>query len=50
MSFVFNKLDKKGSEHMVIMKSKEYETVLKMLDKFDKLVARSDYNVLIKDL
>ncbi len=50
VSFVLSRLDKRGTEHRVILKSREYETVVKMLDKFDKLTARSDYNILIKDL
>ena len=50
VSFVLIRLDKKGTEHRVVLKSKEYDTVIKMLDKFDKLIARSDYNILIKDL
>ncbi len=50
VSFVLSSLDKKGTEHRVMLKSKEYETVIKMLDKFDRLISRSDYNILIKDL
>jgi len=50
VSFVFNRLDRKGAEHEIIVKSKEYDAVMKMLEKFDKLVSRSDYNILIKDL
>ncbi len=50
VSFVLSRLDKKGTERRVVLKSREYETVVKMLDKFDKLIARSDYNILIKDL
>jgi membrane protein len=50
VSFVLSKLDKKGTDHNMVMKSREYDTVIKMLDKFDKLISRSDYNILIKDL
>jgi membrane protein len=50
VSFVLSKLDKKGTEHNIVMKSREYDTVIKMLDKFDKLISRSDYNILVKDL
>jgi membrane protein len=50
VSFVLGKLDKKGSEHQIFAKTKEYDRITLMLDKFDKLVAKSDSNILIKDL
>ena len=50
ISFVLNKLDRKGSEHKLIVKSKEYESVSSLLEKFEKMIAKSDSNVLIKDL
>lgn len=50
VSFVLNKLDKKGTEHQIFVKSKEYNDVVAMLDKFDRLIAKSDSNILIKDL
>lgn len=50
VSFVLNKLDKKGSEHQVFVKTKEYDKIALMLDKFDNLVAKSDSNILVKDL
>jgi membrane protein len=50
VSFVLNKLDKKGSEHQIFVKTKEYDRITSMLDKFDKLVAKSDSNILVKDL
>jgi membrane protein len=50
VSFVLNKLDKKGSEQMIFLKGKEYNRVTTLLEKFDKLVAKSDSNILIKDL
>jgi membrane protein len=50
VSFVLNKLDKKGSAHQIFVKTKEYDRITSMLDKFDKLVAKSDSNILIKDL
>jgi membrane protein len=50
VSYVFSSLDRKSIEHRLILKSKEYEKVISMLEKFDKLIAKSDYNILIKDL
>ena len=50
VSFVLGKLDKKGSEHQIFAKTREYNRITSMLDKFDKLVAKSDSNVLVKDL
>lgn len=50
VSFVFNHLDKKGNEHIMASKTRDYEKVVSILDKFDKLIAKSDSNILIKDL
>jgi membrane protein len=50
VSFVLARLDKKGIEHQLIIKNKDFEKVINMLDKFDKLVSKSDSNILIKDL
>lgn len=50
VNYVFNRLDKKGSEHAVVLESKEYHKINSMLDKFDGLIAGSDSNILIKDL
>jgi membrane protein len=50
VSFVFSRLDKKGTGQTMVIKNKEYERVISMLKKFDKLIAKSDSNILIKDL
>lgn len=50
VSFVFSRLDKKGSEHINVSKNKDFEKIVGMLEKFDKLIAKSDSNVLIRDL
>lgn len=50
VSFVLKRLDNKGSEHMVFSKSREYDKVNAMLDKYDKIVAESESNILVKDL
>jgi membrane protein len=50
VSYVFSKLDKKGVEQIMVVRNKEYERIIAMLEKFDRLVAKSDSNILIKDL
>lgn len=50
VNFVLDKLDRKGTEHQIFAKGKEYDKVIKMLEKFDKLIANSDSNILIRDL
>lgn len=50
VSYVFSCLDKKNSAHTITIKNKEYDRVISMLDKFDRLIAKSDSNILIKDI
>jgi membrane protein len=50
VSYVLNRLDKKGSTNQIFVKSKEYNRIASMLEKFDKLSARSDSNILVKDI
>jgi len=50
VSYVFTRLDKKGVEQTMVIKNKDYEKVISMLEKFDKLIDKSDSNILIKDL
>jgi membrane protein len=50
VSFVFSRLDKKGVEQIMVIRNKDYEKIISMLEKFDKLIAKSDSNILIKDL
>jgi membrane protein len=50
ISYVFSRLDKKGVEHRMVVKNKDYIKVIEILEKFDRLIAKSDSNVLIKDL
>jgi membrane protein len=50
VSFVLNRLDRKGSDQKIIVKHDEYARIVVMLEKFDKLAAKSDYNILIRDL
>jgi len=50
VSYVLKRLEKKGTEHQIFARSKEYEKITLMLNKFDRLIAKSDSNILIKDL
>ncbi|HBQ83834.1 MAG TPA: YihY/virulence factor BrkB family protein [Bacteroidales bacterium] len=50
VSFVFSRLDKKGTEQTMVIRNKDYERVISMLEKFDRLIAKSGSNILIKDL
>jgi membrane protein len=50
ISYVFSRLDKKGIDQRMIIKNKDYDKVLAMLDKFDRLISKSTSNILIKDL
>lgn len=50
VSYVLNRLDKKGSTNQIFVKSKEYKRITTTLEKFDKLVAKSDSNILVKDI
>ena len=50
VTYVLSKLDRKGTDQKIVIKTHEYDRVVSMLDKFEKLAARSDSNILIKDL
>jgi membrane protein len=50
VSFVLSKLDRKGTDQKIIVKNEEYNKVVSMLEKFDKLAYKSDSNILIRDL
>lgn len=50
VSFIFTRLDKKGIEQRMVVKNKEYDRIVSILDKFDKITTHSDSNVLIKDI
>jgi membrane protein len=50
VSYVFSRLDKKGIEQIMVIRNKDYERVITILEKFDRMIAKSDYNILIKDL
>jgi membrane protein len=50
ISFVLTRLDKKGVEQTTLLKNKEFERIMLLLAKFDKLMKQSDSNILIKDI
>lgn len=50
VSYVFSRLDKKGIGQIVVSRTKDYNKVISILDKFDRLMVKSDSNILIKDL
>jgi membrane protein len=50
VNYVFSTLDKKGISQIVVSRTKDYNKVIAILDKFDRLMAKSDSNILIKDL
>jgi membrane protein len=50
VSFVLDRLEKKGTDFKIIAQDREYDKVLAMLEKFDKLLDKSDSNILLKDL
>lgn len=50
VSYVLNRLDKKGSTNQIFVKNKEYARITTTLAKFDKLIAKSDSNILVKDI
>jgi membrane protein len=50
VSSVLSKLDRKGIEQNTVLKNKEFERVNEILAKFEKLMNKSDMNILIKDI
>jgi membrane protein len=50
VSLVLSRLERKGSEQSFVINNREFEKVNAMLSKFDKLIAKSGSNILIKDL
>jgi membrane protein len=50
VSFVISRLDKRGVEQIMVVRNKDYEKIIAMLEKFDRLIAKSGSNIMIKDL
>ena len=50
VSLVLARLDKKGKDQTIFLKNSDFDKVHTILSKFDKLISKSDSNILIKDL
>ena len=50
VSYILNKLDRKGSDQQVFLESAEYNAMTAMLEDFEKMIDESESNILIKDL
>jgi len=50
VSYIFSRIDRHGTGHINVLRNKEYDRVILMLEKFDRMILKSDSNVLIKDL
>ncbi len=50
VSYILNKLDRKGSDQQVFLESAEYNAMTAMLEDFEKMIDGSESNRLIKDL
>ena len=50
VSYVLSRLDRKGVARRMVVKSKEYDKVIGILEKYERLMAKSNSNILIKDL
>jgi membrane protein len=50
VSYIFSRIDRHGTGHINVLKNKEYDRVISMLEKFDRMILKSDSNLLIKDL
>ncbi len=50
VSYVLARLDRKGVARRMAVKSKEYDKVIGILEKYERLTAKSGSNILIKDL
>lgn len=50
VSFILSRLDKKGTHERYDVKSREFEKVTEILDKYEKVESQSDANILLKDL
>ncbi len=50
VSYVLSRFDKKGTQEKYVMRDTEYEKVTEILERYDRITAASDSNILIKDL
>jgi membrane protein len=50
VSLILSRLDNMGIGQSIVIKNRDFEKINNMLSKFDKLILKSDMNILIKDL
>jgi membrane protein len=50
VSLILSRLDNKGTGSSIVIKNKDFEKINGMLSKFDKIIAKSASNILVKDL
>jgi len=50
VSYVFSRIDQSGVTQVLTVRNKDHERVMSILGEFDKLITKSDSNILIKDL
>ena len=50
VSYVLSKVEKHGVKQVFLDHNHDYEKVIKMIEKFDDLVVKSNSNILVKDL
>jgi DNA-binding IscR family transcriptional regulator len=50
VSKVLSRIEKRGIDPKGIIKNKDFEKIEQILTKFDKIIAKSELNVLMKDL
>jgi membrane protein len=50
VSLIMSRLDNKGTGNSIVIKNKDYEKITGMLSRFDKIITKSELNILVKDL
>ena len=50
VGFVFSRVDQSGETQVLTVSNKDHERVMSILGDFDKLISKSESNILIKDL
>jgi len=50
VSLILSRLDNMGIGQSIVIQNRDFEKINNMLTKFDKLISKSDMNILIKDL
>ncbi|HEX2975752.1 MAG TPA: YihY/virulence factor BrkB family protein [Bacteroidales bacterium] len=50
VSYVFSKMDRRGGSPLRVTKNEDYEKITGLLERYDKMLAKSASNIMIKDL